>query len=69
MSMLEITPGLYRWTAPHPEWKPGAEPGSPADWDQLVGSVLYETPGQRSSCSTRCCRRMTATASWPADDA
>jgi len=37
-----IGPGLWRWTAPHPEWTPGAEPGSPQDWDQVVGSVLFE---------------------------
>ena len=41
----EIAPGLLRWTAPHPEWKAGAEAGSSADWDRMVGSVLYELPG------------------------
>jgi hypothetical protein len=40
--MEEIAPGLSRWTAPHPEWAPGAEPDSPDDWDQYVGSVFYE---------------------------
>ena len=40
----EIAPGLVRWTAPHPEWRAGAAPGSPADWEQMVGSVLYELP-------------------------
>jgi hypothetical protein len=39
---LEIAPGLLRWTAPHPEWQAGAEPGGDSDWDQDVGSVLYE---------------------------
>jgi hypothetical protein len=38
----EIVPGLLRWSAPHPEWRPGAPPGSSADWEQEVGSVLYE---------------------------
>jgi hypothetical protein len=33
-----------RWSAPHPEWKADAEPGSSSDWEQMVGSVLYETP-------------------------
>ena len=33
---------LPGWTAPHPEWRPGAEPGSPEDWDQTVGSVLFD---------------------------
>jgi hypothetical protein len=39
---LEIAPGLLRWTAPHPEWQPQAQPGSSGDWEQMVGSVLYE---------------------------
>jgi glyoxylase-like metal-dependent hydrolase (beta-lactamase superfamily II) len=33
-----IADGLWRWTAPHPEWKPGD------DWDQDVGCVYVETP-------------------------
>jgi hypothetical protein len=41
---VEIVPGLFRWTAPHPDWDPHAEPGSSGDWDQQVGSVLFETP-------------------------
>jgi hypothetical protein len=41
----ELAAGLYRWTAPHPAWRPGAAPGSPDDWPKLVGSVLYE-PGE-----------------------
>jgi hypothetical protein len=40
----EIRPGLWRWTAPHPEWRDGAEPGSPADWPRDVGCVAAETP-------------------------
>jgi hypothetical protein len=40
----EIVPGLVRWSAPHPEWKSDAEPGSSSDWEQMVGSVLYEVP-------------------------
>jgi hypothetical protein len=39
-----IAPGLWRWTAPHPDWRPGAEPDSPADWERDVGCVLYEAP-------------------------
>jgi hypothetical protein len=38
----ELRPGLLRWTAPHPDWEP-AEPESPADWPQEVGSVAYES--------------------------
>ncbi len=36
----ELTPGLWRWTAPHPAWRPGAEPDSAGDWDPNVGCVL-----------------------------
>jgi hypothetical protein len=39
---VEIAPGLLRWTAPHPEWTPQAAAGSADDWDEHVGSVLYE---------------------------
>jgi hypothetical protein len=38
----EIAPGLFRWTARHPDWKPDAQPDSPDDWDPIVGSLLYE---------------------------
>ena len=41
LPMREIAPGLWRWTAPHPAWRPGAERDSPGDWDESVGSVLY----------------------------
>jgi hypothetical protein len=40
----KVAPGLWRWTAPHPDWNPDAAPGSSGDWDQMVGSVLYEAP-------------------------
>ncbi len=43
--MEEIVPGLWRWTAPHPAWEPGAQPDSTGDWDQNVSSVLYEDRG------------------------
>ena len=36
MEVVEITPGLHRWRAPHPDWKPDE------GWDELVGSVFYE---------------------------
>ncbi len=42
MSITEIAPGLLRWVARHPDFDPGAEPGGPADWGPIVGSVLYE---------------------------
>jgi glyoxylase-like metal-dependent hydrolase (beta-lactamase superfamily II) len=36
VDVRELTPGLWRWTAPHPEWEPGA------DWDREVGSVAAD---------------------------
>jgi hypothetical protein len=43
MAILEkIEPGLWRWSARHPEWRPNAAPGSAADWPQSVGCVLCD---------------------------
>ena len=39
MSVSELARGLWRWTAPHPDWK------KDADWAQEVGCVYYEAPG------------------------
>ena len=39
--MQELTPGLWRWTAIHPEAVEDPKPGSPADWAPEVGSVAY----------------------------
>ena len=36
MNVTELAPGLWRWTAPHPDWKEGA------DWERDVGCVYYE---------------------------
>ena len=36
MKVVELAPGLWRWTAPHPDWKEGDE------WEQDVGCVYYE---------------------------
>jgi hypothetical protein len=44
MPLRELRPGLHRWTASHPDWEPGAEPETPADWPRDVGSVAYESP-------------------------
>ncbi|MDQ6818947.1 MAG: hypothetical protein M3076_01190 [Actinomycetota bacterium] len=41
----QIVAGLWRWTAPHPDWPEDGEPGSSDDWPQVVGCVLYETAG------------------------
>jgi len=40
----ELRPGLYRWTARHPAWEPGADAESPGDWPPDVGSVAYSAP-------------------------
>jgi hypothetical protein len=39
----EVAEGLWRWTADHPDWRPGATPGSTGDWEEQVGSVAYRT--------------------------
>jgi hypothetical protein len=44
MDLTEIRPGLYRWTAPHPDYEPDPKPDSPADWPEQVGCVAYEAP-------------------------
>ena len=36
MEVARIDQGLWRWTAPHPEWKVGD------DWEQEVGCVYWE---------------------------
>lgn len=40
--MQELASGLWRWTAPHPDWKP--EDGGPDGWEQEVGCLYYEAP-------------------------
>lgn len=39
-----IRPGLWRWTAAHPEWVGGAKPESPSDWPRDIGCVLFDAP-------------------------
>jgi hypothetical protein len=39
VELVRIRPGLWRWTARHPEWVQAAEPESPADWPPEVGCV------------------------------
>jgi hypothetical protein len=41
-ALRELDPGLWRWTALHPDFVPGAKPESPADWPEEVGSVLFD---------------------------
>ena len=40
-ALQEVAPGLWRWTAIHPDAEENPEPGSPADWPAEVGSVAY----------------------------
>jgi hypothetical protein len=42
--LIELRPGLFRWTSIHPEADPEADPGSPGDWGPYVGSVAYAAP-------------------------
>lgn len=38
MEVLTIADGLWRWTAPHPDWEPDA------NWPRDVGCVYFEGP-------------------------
>lgn len=40
--LVELTPGLWRWSTPHPDWEPDPTPESAADWPREIGSVLYD---------------------------
>jgi glyoxylase-like metal-dependent hydrolase (beta-lactamase superfamily II) len=42
MDVQEIASGLWRWTAPHPDWTP--DEGGPDGWERDVGCVYYEAP-------------------------
>jgi glyoxylase-like metal-dependent hydrolase (beta-lactamase superfamily II) len=39
VDVLEVAAGLWRWTAPHPEWAPGE------DWPEEVGCVYWDGGG------------------------
>ena len=39
MNVTELAPGLWRWTAHHPDWR------EELGWDPEVGCVYYEAPG------------------------
>jgi len=43
LEVRKLAEGLWRWTAPHPEWQP--EKDVPGGWGQYVGCVYYETAG------------------------
>jgi glyoxylase-like metal-dependent hydrolase (beta-lactamase superfamily II) len=43
MEVTDLGGGLWRWTAPHPEWTP--EKDKPGGWKRDVASVYLEAPG------------------------
>jgi hypothetical protein len=43
MDVAELAPGLWRWTAPHPEWTP--DDGGPEGWDEDVAAYYCEAEG------------------------
>jgi hypothetical protein len=40
-ALRELRPGLWRWTARHPDAGADPQPGTPADWGPDVGSAAY----------------------------
>jgi glyoxylase-like metal-dependent hydrolase (beta-lactamase superfamily II) len=46
LQVAELAPGLWRWTAPHPEWTPAEYEDE--GWEQDVGAVYWE--GQEAIC-------------------
>jgi glyoxylase-like metal-dependent hydrolase (beta-lactamase superfamily II) len=40
VDVQELKPGLWRWTARHPDWTP--EEGGPDGWEPEIGCVYYE---------------------------
>ena len=42
MQVTKLAEGLWRWTAPHPDWTPAS--GKPGGWEQMVGCTYYEPP-------------------------
>ena len=44
MDVHELRPGLWRWTAPHPDWTP--DDGGPNGWEREVASYLWSAGGE-----------------------
>lgn len=42
MNVQKLAEGLWRWTAPHPDWTP--DRGGPGGWDRMVGCIYFEAP-------------------------
>ena len=43
MEVAELAPGLWRWTARHPDWRP--DQGGPDGWEADVGCIYCEAEG------------------------
>jgi hypothetical protein len=43
VQLQELARGLWRWTAPHPDWEPREQEDDPADWERDVGCVAYDS--------------------------
>jgi hypothetical protein len=39
----QIRPGLWRWSAPHPDWQRSERDDAPTSWPREVGCVLHQT--------------------------
>jgi len=42
MEFQPIAPALWRWTAPHPDWKPAQGEDDVNNWERDVGCVLFD---------------------------
>jgi len=45
MLVQKIADGLWRWSVPHPEWKPEFDKPGGGGWGRTVASVYAELPG------------------------
>ena len=46
-ALQSVSPGVWRWTAPHPDWSPwDPKKKTGFAWSQEAGCVCYETPEQ-----------------------
>ena len=52
MQPVELASGLWRWSAPHPDWKPNAVAGSSADWPEEVAESIVWLLSDKASLVT-----------------
>jgi hypothetical protein len=43
MQPAQLAEGLWRWSVPHPKWRPDAPAGSSGDWPREVGCTMVES--------------------------